>query len=273
MATKKIPARLDVILAPKARRAVVLRRGPAKQVCTVGWDLSSDSFELGQWIEGRIHAYCCDLSADGEYFVYWIMKGHNHQGDYDWTAISRVPYLKAIARWKSSAGLPGGGLFVSDNKCRLHNIWYAYLACDEIIEEPNEPDDDFRYDLRNVYIRRQLRDGWKLHSKVGDVVGREVYRFEKPFGENRLLRNIFDDAEKIGLKRGDCPNEYEIVDSATGDVQSCRDWEWADIDGSRLLWAEGGKIFAADIETRGLGPAKMLYDFNDMTFQEIEAPY
>lgn len=32
-------------------------------------------------------------------------------------------------------------------------------------------------------------------------------------------------------------------------------------------------IFAAEIEAQGLGPAKMLYDFNDMTFQEIEAPY
>lgn len=167
MAQKKIPARLDVILAQKARKAVVLRRGPAKQVCTIGWNLSGDTFELGQWIEGRIHAYCCDLSADGKYFVYWIMKGHNFQGDYDWTAISRVPYLKAIARWKSSAGLPGGGLFVSDNKCRLHNTWYAYVECDEIIEEPNEPDDDFRYDCRKVYIRRRLRDGWTFNSKVG----------------------------------------------------------------------------------------------------------
>ena len=50
-------------------------------------------------------------------------------------------------------------------------------------------------------------------------------------------------------------------------------WEWADIDGGRLLWAEGGKIFSADVASQGLGPATMLHDFNDMTFQEIEAPY
>lgn len=201
------------------------------------------------------------------------MKGHNFQGDYDWTAISRVPYLKAIARWKSSAGSPGGGLFVSDNKCRLHNTWYAYLECDEIIEEPNEPDDDFRYDCRKVYIRRQLRDGWTLHSKVGVQVGTEVFRFEKQFGKNRGLRIIFDDAERLKLQRGSCPSEYELVDFATGAVQFCRNWEWADVDDGRLLWAEGGKIFAAEVDADGLGPAKVLQDFNDMTFQEIEAPY
>jgi hypothetical protein len=50
-------------------------------------------------------------------------------------------------------------------------------------------------------------------------------------------------------------------------------WEWADVDDDRLLWAEAGKIFAAKIEAQDLGPGEMLYDFNDMTFQEIEAPY
>jgi hypothetical protein len=64
-----------------------------------------------------------------------------------------------------------------------------------------------------------------------------------------------------------------LVDLASGNVQLCRDWEWADVDGDRLLWAEGGKLWSANIEGHGLGAAKMLHDFNAMTFQEIEAPY
>jgi hypothetical protein len=87
------------------------------------------------------------------------------------------------------------------------------------------------------------------------------------------LRNIFDAPERLGLQRGSCPSEYELVDYDTGAAQFCQDWEWADVDDHRLLWAEGGKIFAAEIESHKLGPAKMLYDFNGMTFQEIEAPY
>lgn len=252
MARKKVPARLDVLLAPKARKAVVLRRGPAKVVCTVGWDLADDTFELGQWIKGRIHAWCCDISPDGNYFIYWIMKGHNFEGDYDWTSLSRVPYLKAIGRWKVSAGLPGGGLFVEKNKCWLHNVWYAHQECKEIIQESIEADDEFVRDCRKVYLRRQLRDGWKLHSKVGDVTDLEGFRFEKAFGERTVLRNIFDDTQRLGLRRGSCPNEYELVDSGSGEAQFCRGWEWADIDGGRLLWAEGGKIFPRMWHRRGL---------------------
>jgi hypothetical protein len=272
MAQRKILARLEVLLAPKARKAVVLRRGPAKQVCTVGWDLSNDTFQLGQWLKGRIHGYCCDLSPDGGYFVYDVVRAS--AGEYEtWTAISHAPYLKAIGRWKVSAGLPGGGWFLAEDRCWLHNACDAHQECEEITQELTEVDDELGRDCRKVYIRRQLRDGWKFHSKVGDVIGLEVYRFEKPVGENRVLRNIFDDTERLGLQRGSCPSEYELVDFATGEVQLHRNWEWADSDDRRLLWAEGGKIFAADIEARGRGLTKVLHDFNDMTFQAIEAPY
>jgi hypothetical protein len=192
MAPRKIPARLDVLLAPKARKAVVLRRGPAKLVCTVGWNLTNDTFQLGQWMKGRIHAFCCDLSPDGKYFVYYVMKGHNFQGDYDWTAISRTPYLKAISRWKQSAGLPGGGLFLTENKYWLNNGWSAYQECDEVVQEPHYPGDEFTFDCRNVYIRRQLRDGWKLVNKVGDIVGLELLTFEKSLNEKWVIRNKFD---------------------------------------------------------------------------------
>ena len=101
----------------------------------------------------------------------------------------------------------------------------------------------------------------------------DVVTFEKPLVENRILRNIFDYFEKMALRRGAAMNYYELVDRATGEVELFKDWEWADVDGGRILWAEAGKIFSANVEAKALGPAKMLYDFNDMTFQEIEAPY
>lgn len=268
MSQRKIPPRLEVFLAPKVRKAVVLRRGPAKVVCTVGWDLSNDKFKLGQWLKGRIHGFCCDLSPDGTYFVYDVVKPYSSERQWTWTAVSRFPYLKAIGRWGIPTAATGGGFFVSENRCLLIQWDGIYQECKEITLEVDQPDDDFRLDCRSVYIRRQLRDGWRLHSKVDEVI-----RFEKPLGDNRVLRNIFDDTQRLGLQRGFCPSEYELRDSGSGEVQFCRDWEWADIDGGRLLWAEGGKIFSADVAPQGLGPATMLHDFNDMTFQEIEAPY
>jgi len=242
-------------------------------VCSIGWDLANDSFEMGQWLKGRIHGFCCDISPDACYFVYDVVKPYSSEHQWTWTAISRVPYLKAMGRWGTIISERGGGLFVSGNRCLLIRWKDIYQECTENEIEPHQPEDEFRLDQRSIYIRRQLRDGWKLHSKVGDVSGTEVLRFDKPMADKQVLRNIFDDPERLGLKRGACPSEYELVDLASGAVQYCRDWEWADVDGDRLLWAEGGKIWSANIEGLGLGAAKMLHDFNDMKFQNIEAPY
>ena len=68
---EQIPARLHVILAREAPKAVVFRRGPSGRVCTIGWDLETDTFTVGQWLKGRIYEYRSDLSPDGEYMIYF----------------------------------------------------------------------------------------------------------------------------------------------------------------------------------------------------------
>jgi hypothetical protein len=269
---RKIPARLDVLLAPKARKAVVLRRGPAKFVCTVGWDLSNDSFQVGQWVKGRIHGYCCDLSPGGGYFVYYVVGAS--RGEYEtWTSISLAPYLKAVGRYAVSSGLPGGGFFLAENRCWFQNAWRVHQECADVTEESNEPEDEFNHDWRKIYFRRLHRDGWTVEKKINQGERLDAFTWIKTIGKQWVLKNCIEPSGLGGLGHGEFIVEYQVVNFATGDVQKCRDWEWADVDGSRLLWAEGGKIFSADIEAQGLGPAKMLHDFNDMTFQEIEAPY
>ena len=66
-----VPARLHVILAREAPKAVVFRRGPSGCVCTLGWDLETDTFTMGQWLRGRIYEYRADLSPDGERMIYF----------------------------------------------------------------------------------------------------------------------------------------------------------------------------------------------------------
>ena len=68
---EQIPARLHAILAREAAKAVVFRRGPSGQVCTLGWDLETDTFAMGQWLKGRIYEYRSDLSPDGEFMIYF----------------------------------------------------------------------------------------------------------------------------------------------------------------------------------------------------------
>lgn len=72
--TEIIPARLHVILARKGPKAVIFRRGPSDKVAVIGWDRSCDSFQLGQWLSGRIYPYRCDLSPSGEYLICFAAK-------------------------------------------------------------------------------------------------------------------------------------------------------------------------------------------------------
>lgn len=96
----KFPARVHPILARNARTAVIIRRGPSKAVCTMLWDRGRDEFKLGQWLRGRIYERRCDLSPDGKHFIYFAMNGKwDGPVKGSWTAISRAPYLKALALW------------------------------------------------------------------------------------------------------------------------------------------------------------------------------
>jgi hypothetical protein len=87
--------RLFVILARAAPVAVVLRRGPSKDVLLLRWDLATDSFEAGQWLSGRIYERRCDLSPSGERFIYFAANHRPPLGT--WTAVSRPPYFTALA--------------------------------------------------------------------------------------------------------------------------------------------------------------------------------
>ncbi|MBQ9337665.1 MAG: hypothetical protein IJS14_10270 [Lentisphaeria bacterium] len=74
MPPAKTPARIHVILARSGPKAVIFRRGPSDKVALIGWDRSNDSFELGQWLRGRIYPLRCDLSPSGEHLIYFAAK-------------------------------------------------------------------------------------------------------------------------------------------------------------------------------------------------------
>jgi hypothetical protein len=50
-------------------------------------------------------------------------------------------------------------------------------------------------------------------------------------------------------------------------------WEWAERDGSTLVWAEKGILYRAIVNSSGPASAKVLYDFNPMRFEARKAPY
>lgn len=115
--TKSTPAspRLSVLIAHESRTAIILRRGPSKHVRMIVWDLASDTFVKGQWISGRVRS--CDISPDGNLFVYFAAKHGTELGTF--TAISRPPNFTALALWPDGMSWGGGGRFSSNKKVVL----------------------------------------------------------------------------------------------------------------------------------------------------------
>lgn len=108
--------RLFVVLAQRAPRAVILRRGPSNWFHLILWNTAKDTFEHGAWFRGTIYEERCDLSPDGELFVYFALQGSRYRTTYKgaWTAVSRPPWLHALALWPQDHTYGGGGRFTGD---------------------------------------------------------------------------------------------------------------------------------------------------------------
>jgi hypothetical protein len=263
------PARIHVLLARESNVGVVIRRGPARSVATLLWDLDTDEFRLGQWLRGRIYERRSDISPDGKYLIYFAMNGKwSEESMGAWTAVSRAPYLKALAFYPQGSCWSGGGLFTGNRKYWLNACMPAKRVSREVTE-----DKKFTLPVRynneclGVYYPRLLRDGWNL---VERAPGRDL--IEKPIGEGWTLHKIAHSQIWPPMGKSCYWDEHALVRDE-GVVRKPR-WEWAEVDRrGRLVWAEGGRLFAGTVGEAGLVDEHELYDFNSMTFEAIEAPY
>lgn len=117
------PCRLALVIAAEAPIAVILRRGPTRWVEVVRWNTADDTFEYGQWFHGRIYEERCGLSPDGALFVY-AARQHGRIDEASgylasFTAVSKPPYLTALAMWPADSTWGGGGRFTGLRTLRL----------------------------------------------------------------------------------------------------------------------------------------------------------
>jgi hypothetical protein len=116
-----VPPRLFVILAKEAPIGVILRRGPAAWYHVILWHTDTDEFEHGAWFKGRLYEERCDLSPDGQLFLYFALQGSRWRTSYkgSWTAVSRPPWLQALVLWPQGDTWGGGGRFTAKRKVAL----------------------------------------------------------------------------------------------------------------------------------------------------------
>ncbi len=271
------PARLFVILARKAPAAVILRRGPSDWVRLIAWNTAEDRFEGGQWFHGHIYTRRCDLSPDGSLFIYFAGR-HGANGDptipRTWTAISKPPYLTALALWPKGDAWNGGGLFLDDRTVWL-NHWPReaephprFLPPKRLRVRPSEErgGEDFP-----IYGKRLVRDGWTVVHEGRIMWGYSgdppVWRKPDPSGRYQLEMTLYGyDPAPYGD-----PYRFEYALLGGEDVL-LEGVEWADWDQrGRLVLARAGCLYA--VLPDGYGPDVVpIADFNDQVFEPIITP-
>ena len=235
-------AKLHVLLARDCALAVVIRHGTAKSVCTLLWDRRKDEFALGQWIRGRIDTATCDLSPDGQHFIYTANRYHLETNS--WTVVSRPPYLKAVAyypwRW-------AGGWFVNN---RDYCVMNHGLSQADDREHPFVLRVEAEGPKPSLYAARMVRGGWTIKEGTLDFVREVAHGW-----------TLWQSAKR----------RYRL---SCGDRKAdTKGWDWADLDGKRLVWTVKGCLWAGQVGKEGLEDVQLLHDFNGMKFEAIVAPY
>ena len=276
--------RLYVILARAAPVAVVFRRGPARRVQIVKWATDSDTFEEGQWFHGRIYERRCDLSPDGSLLVYFAQKINPRTTvstySYAWTAVSKPPFLTALALWPKGDSWNGGGLFKS-----AWSLLLNHLDTDPWPHPQHLPPKRLRVshgafprgEDGPILAARMTRDGWKL-VQSGSYPWRggrprtlrpEVWTRTAPNRESTLVQSLDElDFEALG---GPYLTSYLLRCRGRPDVP-ITGARWADWDQTgRLVFARDGCLFSGALRRDSLRE-KLLVDLNPNKPRSLEAP-
>lgn len=271
--------RLYAYVARDVRKAVVLRRGPSKQVRIIAWDLATDEFDRGQWLSGRLYNERCDISPNGRLFVYFAGKFKTELGTF--TAVCRPPNFTALALWPEGSTWGGGGFFESDRRLVMN---YA-----RVIEELNDgasiPDHfevTHAVEFRERYGEHHpiANQGWELVTvgKEGEPPQAESMRYW--FVEPWVHRKACPGRSKLSLERRwlgmfevngpSSVHDYALVEGDERRELGRLDWAGWDHDGS-LLFSREGKMFRQTIaKLRHPSPdALELADFHEERFENI----
>lgn len=277
--------RLFAILAREAPTAIVFRRGPSKQVLLIKWHLDTDRLEYGQWFKGRIYERRCDLSPSGDLLVYFAA---NYKAPFfSWTAISKPPYLTALALWPKGDGWGGGGIFDHESSIRLNHrpgedsLAHGFHLKRKMRVSLNGPYSGRGEDFP-IYHSLLLRNGWNLLDRgEGSEPNRKakvVWKFAKP----AVYEKSTSDAHRLQMRIKGMGQkndswywiDYVILDESGKQLFALPRTDWADCDNRGLLFAKGGKLFRLnktnyrDYPSKGDQVLKLVADLNGLKFEE-----
>jgi hypothetical protein len=278
---KPVSARLSVIFARQSPTAIIFRRGPSKWVQLIKWNTDTDEFVPGQWFHGKIYDRRSDLSPDGTLLIYFAQKITGRtladaEYTYAWTAISKPPFLTALALWPKGDCWHGGGSFLNNQAVLLNH------AKNVSEPHPEHKPTGLKVRLREkvtgeddpIYSERLDRDGWKQKQEwLVRYEGRRGFVTSQP--EVRQ-KDAPSDAVSIEMVRSindlDYSEEFTVMEGgarATPIVGA----SWVDWDHrGRLIVAKDGKISVATVSSDGRLVEQELEDFNLSKPNPVKSP-
>ena len=244
--------RLFGIPATKAPIVAVLRRGPTAWSHVARWDVARGVYEPGAWIRSNLYPQRCDLSPDGRWLCYFTLKmpGAWKAGS-TYVALSRLPWVTALAAWGTCGTWTRGAHFVEDRR-----VWE--------VGEPAEGDATPCRHTFGLAITRpttfpvERRRGW---TETPDTPPREASDMwderravvmEKPRPKSGGAMRLKVRGHFAAFREGQSRDvSYELVEASR--VTALVDVQWADWDAEgRLLTAtRDGRLQIREISDRG----------------------
>ena len=287
----KAQVRLYCILAREAPLAVVFRRGPSKQVQLVLWHTDTDQFDEGQWLKRkRIYERRCDLSPNGKHLIYFT--ANFKQPYFSWTAISKPPFLTALALWPKGDCWGGGGLFKSEKEIHLNHRAAEMAVADgfklpsKLKIKPLGQGSGWGED-NPIFDTRLRRDGWRMLQEgeaIQHGLGASVWVdfkpalvWSKPHAASRGRYELQMHIHGMHERDGPWYVVEHLVKDKNGSTTELGRTEWADwCHSGDLLFAQGGKLYRLGFSEAGvlneLSSARLLIDLSDRTFKPVAPP-
>jgi hypothetical protein len=233
--------RIFCIPALRAPVVAIIRRGPSSWMHVSRWDLEKPEYEPGSWLRGTIYPQRCDVSPDGRWFISFSLKAF---AEWDlgptYIAISRLPWLTALAAWGIGSTWTRGMQFLEDA-----SVWQ--------VEEPDVGDldavrgrfglrmsraDSFAVERRRGWTEtadtppRAADDAWD--ERRGDRIVMQKIRPSSNGSERLTVRGTYAAVRELHGIRTDV--RYEL--HRAGEPTHLEGVQWADWDArGRLLVA------------------------------------
>lgn len=197
---------------------------------------------------------------------------------YAWTAISKPPYLTALALWPKGDCWHVGGLFLDNTHVELnhtrevknphpdHKPVGVHVVLRKNVHGEDEP----------LYAERLERDGWKLRTKwdVENLGYPEMFRTRQPEVREKSSP---DGSLLIRLTRSmdglDYSEVFTLISTEGDLLLPIDEASWVDWDQQgRLVLARRGKIIACALSDNRTITERVLADLNSRNATGIESP-